>query len=84
MLGYDFNMNTITIPKAEYADLLERQERMEKELDTLKHVIYDEFDEARIRPSVLKRWDKISQNIENGKGRSFSSIKAARKWLASF
>lgn len=77
-------MPTITIPKREYETFIKRQARIEAELNVLKHVILDEFDETRIRPSVLKCWEKISKNMDMGVGkRSFSSWLSAKKWLAS-
>ena len=77
------HMNTITLPKKEYKNLVKRQYRVEKELATLREVVRDEIEEKRIRPSVLKRWDKISRDLDKGKGRTFTSLSSMRKWLKS-
>lgn len=74
-------MLTISIPKIEYNNLLERQKRFEEELRVLKMMIQDEVDESRIRPSVLRRWDRISHDLDKGKGLVFSSAKEALLWL---
>ena len=76
-------MNTITIPKKEYEELLRRQEKTEKELGILKNMVESEMDETGIYPAMLKRWEHISQMMDKGKGRSFSSVKEMKKWLKS-
>lgn len=74
-------MNTITIPKKEYKNLVRRQATIEKEVDTLKQIVMAEIREERIKPSVLKRWDRISRDMDKGKGYSFSSPQEAVAWL---
>ena len=76
-------MDTITIPKKEYEELLRRQEKTEKELGILKNIVESEMGETEIYPSVLKRWERISCTMDQGKGRSFSSIKEMKRWLKS-
>ena len=69
------------ITSQEYKYLVRRQERMERELGILREVVKQEVEERRIRPSVLKRWERISRDLDNGKGRSFSSLKEMNRWL---
>jgi len=61
--------------------LFSRQERTEKELGALKEVVRAALIEEQIRPSVLKRWERISRDIDRGKGRFFRSIDEVNKWL---
>ncbi len=74
-------MRTATITKQAYRELLRRQERIERQVRTLSEVVRHEADEDRIRPTVLKRWERISRDLDQGKGRVFSSVAAMREWL---
>ena len=53
---------------------------MEKELSLLKETVLTDADRY-IRPEVLKKWERISHDMDMQKGRSFASISAMRKWL---
>ena len=72
-----------TITKKEYEVLLKRQEKVEEELGIMKKVLWIVSDEEKIRPSILKRWEKISRRLDRGEGRSFTSAKEMKKWLKS-
>lgn len=74
-------MTTIVIPKKEYLNLMRRQMRIEKELCVLRKVLQAEIGEERIRPAALKRWDRISRDLDRGKGRSFASVREMRAGL---
>lgn len=69
------------ITQKEYKNLLQRQERVEREVNRLKAIVRTEDVEAHIKPEVLKRWERISRDIDSGKGRVFSSVDEMRKWL---
>ena len=69
-----------TITQTEYKKLVQRQDRVEKELHTLKEVVRKETEEY-INPLATKRWERISRDLDNGKGRTFSSIKKMNQWL---
>ncbi|MBI3627272.1 MAG: hypothetical protein HY220_00775 [Candidatus Sungbacteria bacterium] len=69
------------ITSQEYKHLVRRQERIERELGVLREVVKQEAGEALIRPAVLKRWEKISRDLDHGKGRTFSSPAKMRQWL---
>lgn len=77
-------MTTITLPKKEYQNLIRRQSQIEKELSLLRKIVRAEVGEERIRPAVIKRWDRISQNLDRGKGRSFASLQEMKSWLRKF
>lgn len=74
-------MNTVTFPKKEYKNLIKRQAKVERELALLREVVRDELAGKTIHPSVMRRWDKISSSLDAGKGRSFASTGAMKKWL---
>lgn len=75
-------MNTITLPRQTYKTLLKRQERTEKELETVKDLIKMYIEDLPVRPAALKRWERISRNMDRGKGRSFTSLEEMKKWFA--
>ena len=74
-------METVTIPKKEYQNLIKRQEKVEIELDTVKKILRYEVDEKQIKPAVLKRWEKISRDLDKDNGHSFYSLKDMKEWL---
>ena len=76
-------MAIATITKKEYEVLLKRQEKVEEELGIMKKALWIVSDEEKIRPSILKRWEKISRGLDRGEGRSFASAKEIKKWLKS-
>ena len=75
-------MATITIPKKEYRSIIQRQTLIEKEMAFLKKSLL-ESGEANIRPSALRRWERISRELDRGQGHSFSSFKGMKEWLRS-
>lgn len=72
-------MNTV-IALSEYKNLLKRQEKVEAELDFVKKMVLDD-NEKFIRPSVLKKWERISRDMNNDKGLFFDSVAEMRNWL---
>ncbi len=63
-------------------ELSRRQDKLEEALNTMREIVDREIDEERIRPSVIKRWDRISREMDNGKvGHTFNSVQEMRKWL---
>ena len=69
-----------SITQIEYKKLVQRQERVEKELYTLKEAVRREIEEP-INPSMTRRWERISRDLDDGKGRTFSSVKKMDEWL---
>ncbi|OGF69023.1 hypothetical protein A3H65_01865 [Candidatus Giovannonibacteria bacterium RIFCSPLOWO2_02_FULL_45_14] len=70
-----------TMIKKEYKEILRRQNKLEMELELIKKTVLAN-DESNIKPSVLKRWDRISRDMDRGKvGRTFNSVQEAKKWL---
>ena len=69
-----------TITQTEYKKLVERQNRVEKELYTLKEAVRRETEEY-INPLMAKRWERVSNDLDGGKGRVFSSVEKMNRWL---
>ena len=75
-------MNTITLPRNTYSEILKRQARVEIALaklqETVEEIAYDE-----IKPSVLKRLEKQSRLLDAGKGVKFKNMKELRAYVRS-
>ena len=65
-----------------YQTIFKRQDMLERKLDILMRQIFSS-DESNIRPEVLQRWDRISRDLDRGKGKKFSSVKEVKSWLKS-
>lgn len=74
-------MQTVTILKREYQGITERQMKIEKELRVVKEMLRCEISEEYMRPEILARWEKISRDLDRGKGHAFSSVSQMRSWL---
>ncbi len=74
-------MNIITLPKKQYETLIRRQERVERELALLREVVKEQAEDDLIRSPVLKKWERISRDLDRGRGRSFASLKEMKAWL---
>ena len=64
-----------------YKEILRRQNKLEKAFEAMKKIVDSGFDDERIKTSTLKKWEKISREMDKGKGTFFNSPEAARKWL---
>ena len=76
-----YNVIMPVITQKNYQNIVRRQNKIEDEIDTLKRLIIAEIREESIRPSVLKKWDKISRDIDRGNGRAFQSAMEMKNWL---
>ena len=71
-----------TITQKEYHALLKRQDHIERILDGIREWVRAAIDEDAIPPSVLRRWERISKDMDEGRGRSFNSHQTMKQWLA--
>jgi len=81
-LCYNDSMNTITLPRNIYSEILKRQARVESAVaklqETVEEIAYDE-----IKPSVLKRLEKQSRLLDEGKGIKLKNMKEYRAYIRS-
>jgi len=79
---YDGTMTTITIPIKEYKESIQIQKSILSRLDLLQKAVFENskyyYD---INPSLLKRYEKISLDLDKGKGKKFSSFSSFKKYL---
>ena len=72
-------MTTATIQK-ELKRVIDTQKKFEYELNMIKKAI-DEHAFEEVRPEYLKKLEKISREMKNGKGIKFSSSKELRDYF---
>lgn len=73
-------MQTTTITKTEYKKIVKNQELLQVQLNNLQKIVFEEVREE-VRPSVIKRWEKRSRDIDQGKGISFKNFSAFKSYL---
>jgi hypothetical protein len=74
-------MNMTTLPQKQYKTLIRRQERVERELALLREVVKEQAEVDLIRPSALKKWERISKDLDHGKGLVFKSQREVKTWF---
>ena len=60
-------MNTMTIPKTEYRDIIKRQEIIEHQVNILRAIVSRELLENHISDAYKKKLDILSKDIQDGK-----------------
>lgn len=73
-------MTTVTIPKNEYLKIVETQEKLREKLDLLQKMFEEEIQEE-IRPEYAKKLDRISADLDKGRGVRFLNAREAKKYL---
>ncbi|MBA3047474.1 hypothetical protein KKC83_00810 [Patescibacteria group bacterium] len=73
-------MQTAAITKTEYKKILKNQELLQAQLNNLQKIVFEEVREY-IKPSAIKRWEKISQGMDKGKGKRFSNSASLKSYL---
>ena len=79
---YATDMNMITLPRNAYSEILRRQARVESAISKLQETVEDiTYDE--IKPSVLKRIEKQSRLLDEGKGIKLKNMKEYHAYVRS-
>ena len=71
-----------SITQKQYQQLLERQDHMENQLKTLSALVREQIPEE-VREDYKVKLDKWHNEIMQGKGKSFSSLAAFRRYCKS-
>ena len=75
-------MTTITIPKTEYKEIIKTQEKLSQKLDLIQRMII-ELIRDEINSQYSKKINRLSQEIDQGKGIKFSNLREMKKYLNS-
>ena len=73
-------MNTITIPIKEYKQSIQIQKGILSRLDLLQKIVF-ENSKDEISIDKMKYLEKISFDLDNNKGKKFSSVSSFRTYL---
>jgi hypothetical protein len=73
-------MTTITIPIKEYKQSIQMQKDILSRLDLLQQIVF-ENSKDEINPSLIKRFEKISTDLDKNRGKKFSSISSFKNYL---
>ncbi len=75
-------MKTVAISKKEYSDLVRRQNKIESAVRALEYFVRYETQD-KVTDEYKKKLALWSKELDEGKGKRFSSIKNMRKYLKS-
>jgi len=75
-------MNTITLPRNVYSEILKRQTRVEAELSKLQEKVA-ELNQDELKPNVVARIERCSKALDAGKGIKLKNIKEYRAYVRS-
>ena len=73
-------MNTSTISKKEYRDLLKRQKLADGEISRLKKIVL-ELARDEIKPAIAKKLAEQSSLLDQKRGRGFSTARGFKAYL---
>lgn len=73
-------MNTITLPRNTYSEILKRQARVEIAIAKLQERV-DELNQDELKPHVAARIERRSKALDAGKGKRFKTIGEFRSYL---
>ena len=73
-------MPTITVDRKTINNLIKKQEATNREIRVLKDIIF-EIAKDEIRPTVVKRFSKISKELDKNRGRRFGSFSAFKTYI---
>jgi len=76
-------MNTMTIPKTEYRDIIKRQEIIEHQVNILRAIVSRELLENHISDAYKKKLDILSKDIQDGKCIKFKNSAGVKKYFKS-
>ncbi|MBI5798943.1 MAG: hypothetical protein HZB10_03350 [Candidatus Yonathbacteria bacterium] len=75
-------MNTITLPKSKYVQILDTQEKLRGDLSRLQKIVFH-IAEDSVNSKYLAKLSKIETGLSNGKGTKFRNKSEIKKFFAS-
>ena len=73
-------MQTVTVPKIEYKRLIEDHKMLKFQMMKLEQFVLESTRDD-VKPTVVKRLERLSREIDQGKGKFFKSWKDTRAYL---
>lgn len=75
-------MNTITLPKSKYVQILDTQEKLRGDLSRLQKIV-SHIAEDEVNSKYLAKLSKIEVGLSAGKGIKFKNKSEIKKFFAS-
>lgn len=73
-------MSTITLSKTKYLDIHNSQKRLTQKVNLMQKMLLD-LTEDEVRPGYADKLNKISADMDKGKGIKFASARDVKKYL---
>jgi len=73
-------MTTMTVPVKEFRESIKIQKSILSRLDFLQKIVF-ETSKDEIDSRLIKRYEKISTDLDQGKGKKFHSVSAFKTYL---
>lgn len=74
-------MNTVLIPKKEYKQILKTQDILSSQVSDLKKFIANIVANDELNVRTVKKLEKISKDIDGGKGKRFNTVTSLKTYL---
>jgi hypothetical protein len=73
-------MNTITLSKTKYLDIQNSQEKLTQKVNLMQKILLD-LAKDNVRPKYADKLNKISADMDKGKGIKFYDARDVEKYL---
>ena len=75
-------MNTVTLPKNQYMQILNTQEKLRGDLTRLQKIV-SHISQDEVSPEYIKRLSRIDKGLSTGKGTKFKNKSEIKKFFRS-
>lgn len=73
-------MNTITLSKTKYLNIYNSQKKLTEKVNLMQKILLD-LTEDSVRPEYADKLNKISADMDKGKGIKFANARDVEKYL---
>ena len=77
---YIMHMNTVSIPRIEYQNILKTQKELRSKVAVIENIISDSLLDE-VSQKYAKKLERISSEMDKGKGVRFSSVREMKRYL---
>jgi len=74
-------MNTVTLPKNKYMQILNTQEKLRGDLTRLQKLVFN-IAQDEVRPEYIAKLNKIEKGLSSGKGLKFRNKSQIKKYFS--
>jgi len=74
-------MNTVTLPKTEYKKIVDTQKKLRSQIISLREFVIEQTRDE-LKPSIIKKLQKLSADIDKGEGKHFRSLSSFKTYFS--